>query len=373
MKPNGQDEPKFVHSLAVLRFIVKKMPQSVGESEMSTLMALLSHLNLSNYQEKDLAPSLTVFGSASESQIAGLTHYDESSVRAKLKGWRRLGHVDWTKRVDNRGSDFTVCCTPNPDVISKCKVDPKRSEQARKAQLIRWEKKRSASVDTPSGCASLDAESAKSDSTGALNEIRTGVSRLAPLELLSGTLSATSSGTGNRAAEQANTDKTDRSKTTTKATPAPLKDSVPETQPGASRRPDPSVGISASRSPVAPSPKLIAIGRPAKDPRWTRETAPLTHEWDNRKQPDFCSACCLTRAMVEGDAMPCYKRDKALDVIWLLEDNPARSKPTASARQFREMTGAVDVDRALHDKLNADVSRHMAESRHVAESRPDED
>jgi hypothetical protein len=361
MKPNGQDEPKFVHSLAVLRFIVKKMPQSVGESEMSTLMALLSHLNLSNYQDKDLAPSLTVFGSASESQIAGLTHYDESSVRAKLKGWRRLGHVDWAKRVDNRGSDFTVYCTPNPDVISKCKVDPKRSEQARKAQRIRWEKKRSASVDTPSGCASLDAESAKSDSTGALNEVRTGVSRLATLELSSGTLSATSSGTGNRAAEIKSKQNGHRSKTT----PASLKDSVPETQPGASRRPDPPVGISASRSPVAQYPKLIATGRPAKDPRWTGETAPLTHEWDNRNQPDLCSACCLTRAMVEGEAIPCYKRDGALDVIWLLEDNPARSKPTASARQFREMTGAVDVDRALRDKVNADVSRHVAASRRV--------
>ncbi len=69
--------------------------------------------------------------------------------------------------------------------------------------------------------------------------------------------------------------------------------------------------------------------------------------------------------MVEGEAIPCYKRDGALDVIWLLEDNPARSKPTASARQFREMTGAVDVDRALRDKVNADVSRHVAASRRV--------
>ena len=236
-------------------------------------MALLSHLNLSNYLDEDLTSALTVNGSASASQIAELTHYDESSIRAKLKRWQSLGFVDWTKREDNRGSDFTVYCAPNPDVIVKSKADPKRSKQAREAQRIRWEKQRSAKVDASEGearegdasgtrdaqggCASLDAGCAKSDSTGALNEMRTGVSRLAPLELLSGTVSATSPGTGNRAAEQAKTDKTDRSKTTPKATPAPLKDSVPETQSGASRRPDPSVGISASRPPVPPAPPQV--------------------------------------------------------------------------------------------------------------------
>ena len=70
MKPNGQDEQKFVHSLAVLRYVVKKMPEDVAESEMSTLMALLSHLNLNNRTDEDLTSALTVNGSASASQIA---------------------------------------------------------------------------------------------------------------------------------------------------------------------------------------------------------------------------------------------------------------------------------------------------------------
>ena len=355
MKRNGQDEQKFVHSLAVLRFIVKKMPKDVAESEISTLMALLSHLNLSNYQDEDLTSALTVNGSASASQIADLTHYDESSVRAKLKRWQSLGYVDWTKREDNRGSDFTVYCAPQPDVIAKSKVDPKRSEQAREAQRIRWEKERSANVDTSEGearegnasatrdaqggCASLDAGYAKSDSTGALNEIRTGVSRLATLELLSGTVSATSSGTGNRAAEQAKTDKTDRSKTTPKATPAPLKDSVPETQPGPSRIPDPAVGSSASRSPVPSTPVPYKY-------RW-----PLPEMFDlcphdyNGNRKDQCRWCGFPRPEEEEtDDLD----QEILAAINAADEKRHRRPPTRSVSrdQFKQMTGAVDVDHA---------------------------
>jgi DNA-binding MarR family transcriptional regulator len=337
MKPNGQDEQKFVHSLAVLRFIVKKMPKDVAESEISTLMALLSHLNLSNRVDEDLTSALTVNGSASASQIAELTHYDESSVRAKLKRWQSLGYVDWTKREDNRGSNFAVHCTPNPDVISKSKVDPKRSEQAREAQRIRWKKERSANVNTPEGCASVGAGCAKSDSQGALNEIRAGVSRLAPLELLSGTVSATSSGTGNRAAEQAKTNKTHRSKTTPKATAAPLKDSVPETQPGPSRIPDPAVGSSASRQRV-----------PSAPPQVQDETSG-DHVWCPDDEDEKCIYCGRYRTGTERPGqcrkVPVRIAKHQREALGKRLPLPAPAPGTVGTAQFAAMTGASAAPR----------------------------
>ena len=159
----------------------------------------------------------------------------------------------------------------------------------------------------------------------------------------------------NRAAEQA---KTDGSKTTPKATSAPLKDSVPETQPGPSRIPDPAVGSSASRSPVPSAPVPYQY-------RW-----PLPEMFDscphdyNGNRHDQCRWCGFPRPEEEEtDDLD----QEILSAINAADEKSHRKPPTRSVSrdQFKRMTGAVDVDRALRDKVNADVSRHVAASRRV--------
>jgi hypothetical protein len=131
-----KEKPEFYHPCAVMRSILEGIPTDVNAELRSVLQTLLLHLNtggISKFTEKS---EIVVTGQASLKQLE-LAGYKQASLKKKLNELRRLGHVDWKNRDDNRGRDFFVYATAQENVGKKSVVDPGRSEQGRRAAACR--------------------------------------------------------------------------------------------------------------------------------------------------------------------------------------------------------------------------------------------
>ncbi len=242
---------KTLHSCAVMRYMLMCQPEGGSKPQLHVLTGLLAFMTLSGHTKDDLKGNFFVSGSASISQISSITQYEDAAVRMHLKALQRAGYVNWVKRDHNRGADYRVWAYPQEDLIQEMQrgVDPKKSEQAKIAAGTRWARYQ---LDKPgsansmlNGCAIPDAGSAILNANGALFQDAESASRIATLELGSGTvLSVTPSGTRgetpdplrSKPSEQSNLTSFDRSRPTPtpRATPASLGVS-PRTPTGTSR------------------------------------------------------------------------------------------------------------------------------------------
>ncbi len=161
---------KTLHSCAVMRYMLMCQPEDCPRPIMHVLSGLLMYMNMSNYTKDDLKGNFFVSGSASVSQISAVTHYEDRMVRAHLKTLQRAGFVNWVKREDNKGADYRVYAYPQEEFIQEMEhaVDPKKSEQARKAAKASTAK-RSGNLEL-NRCGNSEARSGNSEADGAVIE-----------------------------------------------------------------------------------------------------------------------------------------------------------------------------------------------------------
>lgn len=143
----SNDAPKqeFYHPCAVIRAIAEQaithlnpeLEMKVRVGMMGTLTHLLTYMNVSSISTDIPKSDLQVEGRASLLQLE-LSGYSESRLKVRLRDWRKLGIVDWSWREDNKGNDYIIYATPNPDVMKKATPDPTKQAQARKAVAARW-------------------------------------------------------------------------------------------------------------------------------------------------------------------------------------------------------------------------------------------
>jgi DNA-binding MarR family transcriptional regulator len=168
--PEQKDKPKTLHSCAVMRYMLMCQPQETPRPTMQVLTGLLMFMHMSGYTKGDLQGNFFVSGSASVSQICAVTHYEDRMVRAHLKILQRAGFVNWVKREDHKGADYRVYAHPQEELIQEMEheVDPKKSEQARKAAKASAAK-RSGNLGQ-NGCGNSEAGSGNSEARGAVIE-----------------------------------------------------------------------------------------------------------------------------------------------------------------------------------------------------------
>jgi hypothetical protein len=161
---------KTLHSCAVMRYMLMCQPEECPRPIMHVLSGLLMYMNMSNYTKDDLKGNFFVSGSASVSQISAVTHYEDRMVRAHLKTLQRAGFVNWVKRKDHKGADYRVYAYPQEELIQEMKhaLDPKKSEQARKAAKVSAAK-RSGNLEL-NRCGNSESRSGNSEAEGAVIE-----------------------------------------------------------------------------------------------------------------------------------------------------------------------------------------------------------
>jgi hypothetical protein len=142
-----EEKIEFYHPCQVIRGILERAVETMGDTfpekirpgMMSTLQSLLLYMNISGISKEIPRSDLQASGRASLSQL-DLSGYSVSRLKVKLREWRRLGIVDWSPRSDNKGNDYIVYATPNPDIIKKAEPSLKKREQALRAAAARWRK-----------------------------------------------------------------------------------------------------------------------------------------------------------------------------------------------------------------------------------------